>query len=79
MGFGIYFIFNNSLIMIALVLFTKFPNVERKEDEITGNWEIHKELFKKQNSNIIFYWDICICWYRTGCFILDIKILIYLS
>lgn len=42
------------LIMIALVLFTKFPNVERKEDEITGNWEIHKELFKNKTVILFF-------------------------
>ncbi|MDF1613063.1 MFS transporter [Stygiobacter electus] len=36
------------LLMIAVIFITKFPIVERNEDEISGTWEIHKSLFKQK-------------------------------
>ncbi len=39
--------------MIMLILFSKFPEVERKEDEKSGSWATHKSLFK--NKTVILY------------------------
>lgn len=41
------------LIMILLIIFSKFPEVDRKEDEKSGSWEVHKKLFK--NKIVILY------------------------
>ncbi|MGE5402026.1 MAG: sugar MFS transporter [Ignavibacteriales bacterium] len=35
-------------LMVILMYFTKFPEVQRKEDEIAGAWEVHKNLFKEK-------------------------------
>ena len=42
------------LVMIVLIFFSKFPEVERKEDETAGTWETHKNLFK-QKTVILFF------------------------
>jgi len=39
--------------MIIIILFSKFPEVERKEDEKSGSWVTHKNLFK--NKIVILY------------------------
>ena len=36
------------LLMIAVIFISKFPKVERKDDEITGTWETHRQLFKQK-------------------------------
>jgi FHS family L-fucose permease-like MFS transporter len=41
------------LLMIIVILFSKFPKVERKEDEKSGSWNTHKKLFK--NKIVILY------------------------
>jgi fucose permease len=43
-----------ALIMVFLVLFSKFPVVERKEDEIAGAWETHKKLFSEKTVILYF-------------------------
>lgn len=51
---SLYYLFTIiTLLMIILILFSKFPKVERKEDEIAGPWETHKNLFKEKT--IILY------------------------
>ena len=41
------------LLMVILITVSKFPQVERKEDEKAGSWELHKTLFK--NKIVLFY------------------------
>jgi MFS transporter, FHS family, L-fucose permease len=36
------------LLMVAMMFFSKFPEVERKEDEKSGSWATHKALFKEK-------------------------------
>jgi len=36
------------LLMIAVIFISKFPKVERKDDEITGTWETHRQLIKQK-------------------------------
>jgi MFS transporter, FHS family, L-fucose permease len=39
--------------MIIIILFSRFPKVDRKEDEKSGSWATHKNLFK--NKIVILY------------------------
>ncbi len=41
-------------IMLIIIYFSKFPVVERKEDEKAGAWEVHKNLFR-QKTVILFF------------------------
>ena len=46
---SIYLVFSLvSFLMLVIVLSTKFPPVERKEDEIVGAWETHLQLFRQR-------------------------------
>ncbi len=55
---SIYLVFSLvSLLMLALILFTSFPKVIRKEDEIVGAWETHMQLFR-QKTVILFFLGI---------------------
>jgi MFS transporter, FHS family, L-fucose permease len=46
---SLYWVFALILvIMIVLVALSKFPEVERKEDEKSGSWETHRNLFKQK-------------------------------
>lgn len=37
-----------TLVMILIIGISKFPAVERNEDEKAGTWEVHKNLFKEK-------------------------------
>lgn len=37
-----------SLLMVVVIVVSRFPNVERKEDERTGAWETHRLLLKNK-------------------------------
>src|SRR4030042_1509503 len=55
---SIYWIFGFvSLLMMAVIIASRFPKVERKEDEIVGAWKTHVRLFK-QNKVILFFLGI---------------------
>lgn len=55
---SIYWIFTFvSFLMMAAILFIRFPKVIRKEDEIVGAWETHIELFR-QKTVILFFLGI---------------------
>jgi MFS transporter, FHS family, L-fucose permease len=41
------------LLMVGVMLISKFPEVERKEDEKSGSWATHKTLFR--NKIVILY------------------------
>ncbi|MDP3147702.1 MAG: MFS transporter [Ignavibacteria bacterium] len=43
-----------SLLMVVVISFSKFPTVERKEDEKAGTWETHKTLFKQKTVILYF-------------------------
>jgi fucose permease len=52
---SIYWIFSFvSFLMIAIILFSRFPKVVRKEDETVGAWNTHVELFKKKGVILFF-------------------------
>jgi MFS transporter, FHS family, L-fucose permease len=45
---SMYWIFAAStLLMIAVLFFTRFTKVERKEDERAGSWQMYRELLRK--------------------------------
>lgn len=37
-----------TLAMIVIIVISRFPKVERKEDEIVGAWDTHVQLFKRR-------------------------------
>jgi fucose permease len=43
-----------TLLMVVIISFSKFPKVERKDDERAGSWAIHKMLFKQKRVNLYF-------------------------
>ena len=43
-----------SVLMAVIILVTRFPRVERKEDEIVGAWGTHLELFKSRTTWLYF-------------------------
>ncbi len=42
------------LAMILLIALSRFPEVERKEDEKAGSWELHKTLFRQKTVILYF-------------------------
>ena len=42
------------LFMVVIILVSKFPNVERKDDEKAGSWDTHKKLFKNKIAILYF-------------------------
>lgn len=52
---SIYLVFSAvSLLMLLIILSTKFPEVVRKEDEVVGAWETHLQLFKNRTVILFF-------------------------
>ena len=46
---SLYWVFTILLLLMSGIIFiSKFPMVERKEDEKTGTWNTHKSLFKQK-------------------------------
>ncbi|HNW51171.1 MAG TPA: MFS transporter [Prolixibacteraceae bacterium] len=43
-----------SMLMIVVVIISRFPKVERKEDEMVGAWDTHIELFKSKTTWLFF-------------------------
>ncbi|HEX2866212.1 MAG TPA: MFS transporter [Ignavibacteriales bacterium] len=41
-------------VMVVLMLVSRFPEVHRKEDEIAGAWETHKNLFREKTVILYF-------------------------
>lgn len=53
---SIYLVFSLvSLLMLVIILSSKFPEVVRKEDEIVGAWETHLQLFRKRTVILFFF------------------------
>ncbi|GET28978.1 MFS transporter [Prolixibacter sp. SD074] len=53
---SLYWVFGIiTLLMIVIILVSRFPKVERKEDETTGAWAIHKELLKNKTVILFFF------------------------
>jgi MFS transporter, FHS family, L-fucose permease len=43
-----------TLIMVIIILFSRFPLVKRNEDEVVGAWDIHVDLFKQRPVLLFF-------------------------
>lgn len=43
-----------TLVMAAVIFLSRFPSVERNEDEKAGTWEAHKNLFKQKTVILYF-------------------------
>jgi fucose permease len=57
---SIYLLFTLiSLAMMVIILITRFPKVELKEEEIVGAWETHVELFKQKKVILFFLGIFC--------------------
>jgi MFS transporter, FHS family, L-fucose permease len=57
---SIYFLFTFiSLFMMVVIILTRFPKVEFKEEEIVGAWETHVELFKQWKVILFFLGIFC--------------------
>ncbi len=57
---SIYWIFAFvSLFMMLIILLSRFPKVERKEDEIVGAWATHVELFRQKTVILFFLGIFC--------------------
>jgi MFS transporter, FHS family, L-fucose permease len=57
---SIYWIFTFvSVLMMVVILFSRFPKVERKEDEIVGAWATHVELFRQRTVILFFLGIFC--------------------
>lgn len=57
---SIYLIFTFiSLLMMLIIVVSRFPKVERKEDEIVGAWETHLELFRQRKVILFFLGIFC--------------------
>ena len=57
---SIYLIFTFiSLLMMLIIVVSRFPKVERKEDEIVGAWETHLELFGQRKVILFFLGIFC--------------------
>jgi fucose permease len=57
---SIYLLFTLiSLFMVVVILITRFPKVELKEEEIVGAWETHVELFKQKKVILFFLGIFC--------------------
>ena len=53
---SIYLVFSMvCLLMLLVILSSKFPVVVRKEDEIVGAWETHAQLFRKRIVILFFF------------------------
>ncbi len=48
-----------SFLLMAIILFVRFPAVKRKDDEIVGAWATHAELFKKRIVLLFFLGIFC--------------------
>ena len=47
------------LLMASIILVTRFPRVELKEEEIVGAWDTHVELFKQKKVILFFFGIFC--------------------
>ncbi|MEZ5070257.1 MAG: MFS transporter [Bacteroidales bacterium] len=52
---SIYLVFSAvSLLVLLAILSTRFPKVERTEDEVVGAWETHLQLFRQRTVLLFF-------------------------
>jgi len=57
---SIYLLFTViSLVMVTIIIITKFPRVELKDEEKVGAWETHIELFKQKKVILFFLGIFC--------------------
>jgi fucose permease len=57
---SIYLLFTLiSLAMMVIILITRFPKVELKEEEVVGAWKTHVELFRQKKVILFFFGIFC--------------------
>jgi fucose permease len=57
---SIYLLFTIiSLLMVLIIVITRFPKVELKAEEVVGAWETHVELFKQKKVIAFFFGIFC--------------------
>ena len=57
---SIYFLFTViSLMMVTIIIITRFPRVELKEEEKVGAWDTHVDLFKQKKVILFFFGIFC--------------------
>ena len=57
---SIYLLFTViSLMMVTIIIITRFPRVELKEEEKVGAWDTHIELFKQKKVILFFFGIFC--------------------
>jgi fucose permease len=61
---SLYWVFGViTLIMVGVILISRFPRVERKDDEITGAWSTHTEMFR--NKTVLLFTAGIFCYVGT--------------
>jgi fucose permease len=48
-----------SLLMIVIIVITRFPKVELKAEEVVGAWKTHLELFRQKKVILFFFGIFC--------------------
>lgn len=57
---SIYLIFTVvSLTMVGIIIATRFPRVELKEEEVVGAWDTHLQLFRQKKIILYFFGIFC--------------------
>jgi fucose permease len=57
---SIYLLFTLiSLLMIVIIVITRFPKVELKAEEVVGAWKTHLELFRQKKVILFFFGIFC--------------------
>lgn len=57
---SIYLLFTViSLLMVIIIVITRFPKVELKEEEMVGAWDTHMELFRQKKVILFFLGIFC--------------------
>ena len=57
---SIYLLFTViSLMMVTIIIITRFPRVELKEEEKVGAWDTHVDLFKQKKVILFFFGIFC--------------------
>lgn len=48
-----------SVMMVIILVLSRFPRVELREDEKTGSWQVYKDLFSKKTVILFFFGIFC--------------------
>lgn len=57
---SLYWVFAaTAALMVVVIFLSKFPRVERKEDEKAGSWALHLDLFRNRTVQLFFLGIFC--------------------